>query len=259
VSLDAIAHLVVAHGYGLVFLAICLDCVGLPVPGELLLITFGALAMKGHFAPSLGIAVAAAGVLTGDALSYWVCRLRAPRFLERLRVGRALSGKAIVLGRFVIGARMALAPMAGVRRHPFERFLAFDAVGATCWAATFVLIGYIGGRDLAVVQHHLSSAMSVMQAGFIGAIASYVITRVPRTVRIAAAAATSLLVIALGPATALGASSATRSAASAYARAALARAGDNGTVQGRGPVASKIASQMAAATRPAGSSGSNRA
>lgn len=253
-SLDAVAHLVIAHGYGLVFLAFCLDCVGLPVPGELLLITFGALAMKGHFAPALGIAVAAAGVLTGDSISYWLCRTRAPRVLARLRFGRTINGKTIVLGRFVVGARMALAPMAGARRHPFARFVAFDAIGATCWATTFVLIGYIGGRDLAAVQQHLSSAMSLMQAALIAAVATYFVTRMRRTARVAGAAAASLLVVALGPATALGVMTATRGGASAYARAAFTRDGVNAMVRSRAPVATKIAFAMAAGTgRAAGS------
>ena len=68
-SFDFLAGLVLAHGYVVVFLAVALDCAALPIPGELLLLTIGGLAVQGHLDPVRGIAAAAAGVIIADSRS----------------------------------------------------------------------------------------------------------------------------------------------------------------------------------------------
>src|SRR5436305_571992 len=47
-SFDFLASLVLAHGYLVVFCAIALDFAALPIPGELLLLTIGGLAVQGR-------------------------------------------------------------------------------------------------------------------------------------------------------------------------------------------------------------------
>jgi len=69
-SFDFLAGLILAHGYVVVFLAVALDCAALPIPGELLLLTIGGLAVQGHLDPVRGIAAAAAGVIIADSLGY---------------------------------------------------------------------------------------------------------------------------------------------------------------------------------------------
>src|SRR5213594_1585886 len=71
-SFEFLAGLVLAHGYLVVFLAVALDCAALPIPGELLLLTIGGLAVKGHLDPAWAITVAAAGVIIADSVSYWM-------------------------------------------------------------------------------------------------------------------------------------------------------------------------------------------
>jgi membrane protein DedA with SNARE-associated domain len=156
VSFDLIAPLLATYGYPILFIAICLECAALPIPGELLLLALGGLSAQGHLDPALGVVIAALAAVLGDSLSYGAGRRWGPDLIDRIRVTRRWTPGAvtIVFGRFVVGARVAVAPLAGAHRVNFGRFLLFDALGAMLWAALFVVAGYVGGVNIAVVQRH---------------------------------------------------------------------------------------------------------
>ena len=155
-------NLFVQHGYAIVFGAILLDNAGLPIPGELLLVIFGALAAKGDLDPVLGLLVASAAAMSGDGIGYWLGRLSGERILRaycRLTLGSGqcvrkavgyyqLHGRAtVVFGRFVMGVRAFLSPLAGSAGMPFPQFLFFDALGALVWSGLFIAVGYSLGWD----------------------------------------------------------------------------------------------------------------
>jgi membrane protein DedA with SNARE-associated domain len=94
---------------------------------------------------------------------------RSPRFTP----GRA----SVVFGRFVVGARVLLAPLAGLTRMPFPRFLAFDAVGCFVWAGLFILIGYASGVTLDAMQQSLRVVSFGVQGVLAAAVAAWVISR----------------------------------------------------------------------------------
>lgn len=176
-SFDFLASLVLAHGYVIVFAAVALDCAALPIPGELLLLTIGGLAVQGRLDAVWAIAVATAGVIIADSVSYWMGRLGGRRVITRLAFGRHWTPgiTTLVFGRFVIGARVVVAPMAGARRLPYARFLLCDAVGGAMWAMAYVLVGYGAGANLAALQHQWASATTAAQialaavcVGFVG-------------------------------------------------------------------------------------------
>ena len=170
---ELLMGLFVAYGYWIVFTAILLDNAGLPIPGELLLLAFGVVAKNGHLDPLLGLAIAATAALVGDNIGYWIGRLAGARGIARMgRTPRFKPGSAsVVFGRFVIGARVLLAPVAGLTRMPFGRFLACDAIGCLVWTGAFILIGYSSGVSLEVMQQSLqvvSSATQIVIATAIG-------------------------------------------------------------------------------------------
>jgi len=205
VSLEAIASLVVAHGYPVLFSIIALDCLFLPIPGELLLLTFGGVAVQAHFDLGIGIAVAALAVLVGDSINYWLGRFGGKRVVTRFRFAQrwTLRAPIIVFGRFVIGARVVVAPLAGARRVPFGRFLFLDAIGATLWATVFVLIGYGARVNLAAVQQHWSSLVNAIEFALIAVLASYLAAKLVKLPRLPIAVGVALIAFAsLRPATA---------------------------------------------------------
>ncbi len=160
VSFDLIAPLLVTYGYPVLFVAIALECAALPIPGELLLLALGGLAAQGHLDPSVGVVIAALAAVAGDSVSYGAGRRWGTALIDRLHVSRRWTPGplTIVFGRFVVGARVAVAPLAGAQRVGFGRFVFFDALGATLWAALFVVAGYVGGRHIAIVQRHWTIA-----------------------------------------------------------------------------------------------------
>jgi membrane protein DedA with SNARE-associated domain len=176
---ELVMGLFVAYGYWIVFTAILLDNAGLPIPGELLLLAFGVVAKDGHFDLLLGLAIAATAALVGDNIGYWIGRLAGARFIARTgHTPRFKPGHAsVVFGRFVVGARVLLAPVAGLTRMPFPRFLACDAVGCLVWAGAFILIGYSSGLSLAVMQQNLQAVSVAVQVVIAAALCSWLITR----------------------------------------------------------------------------------
>jgi membrane protein DedA with SNARE-associated domain len=176
---ELLMGLFLAYGYWIVFTAILLDNAGLPIPGELLLLAFGMVAKDGHLDPLLGLAVAATAALVGDSLGYWLGRIGGTRLLARLgRQPRFKPGHAsVVFGRFIVGARVLLAPLAGFTRMPFPRFLAFDAIGCVVWAGVFILIGYTSGVRLEALQQGLQMVSVTAQAALVAALAAWGISR----------------------------------------------------------------------------------
>jgi membrane protein DedA with SNARE-associated domain len=177
---ELLMGLFIAYGYLIVFTAILLDNAGLPIPGELLLLAFGVLAKDGHLDLLLGLAVAATAALVGDNVGYWVGRLAGTRVFKRAgRTPRFRPGRlSVVFGRFVIGARVLLAPAAGLTRMPFGRFLVFDAVGCIVWAALFILIGYASGIKTEVMQQGLKVVGIAAQVAIAIALGAWAISRI---------------------------------------------------------------------------------
>src|SRR5262245_66186313 len=89
VNFEFLTSLVLAHGYLVVFIAVALDCAALPIPGELLLLTIGGLAVQGRLDPMWGVLVATAGVIVADSISYWMGRLHGDRVIARGGFGRS--------------------------------------------------------------------------------------------------------------------------------------------------------------------------
>ncbi len=156
-SMEALLGLFGQHGYWIVFIAILLDNAGLPIPGELLLLVFGALARAGDLDPRLGLIVAAAAAMGGDSFGYWLGRLTGDRIVRaycRATLGSGTCvrnaesyydryGKVtVIFGRFVMGVRAFLPPLAGSARMPFARFVLFDSLGALIWSGLFIALGY---------------------------------------------------------------------------------------------------------------------
>jgi membrane protein DedA with SNARE-associated domain len=197
-SFETLASLIVAHGCIVIFAVVVLDCAALPIPGEILLLTLGGLAGQGRLDPASGVAAAAAGVLVADALSYWIGRLGGQRVFARMPLGRRWTPgvTTLVFGRFVIGARVMVAPMAGARGLPFGRFILFDALGAMLWAAAFVALGYAAGANLGALQSYWGGLTLLMQIAVATAVAAFLLVKLVSATRFTLALGAALLAIA---------------------------------------------------------------
>jgi membrane protein DedA with SNARE-associated domain len=172
VLLAELQQLVSAHGYWVVALIVGLESMGLPLPGETILVLAAIYAAtEPSFNVGVVIAVAAFGAIVGDNAGYWLGLRygyalllrygeRIGMFEARIKLGQYLflkhGAKVVFLGRFVALLRMLAAFLAGVNRMPWRAFLVANACGGIIWAAVFGIGGYFFGKLLLQLHHALA-------------------------------------------------------------------------------------------------------
>lgn len=147
-------------GYLALALLVGLESTGVPVPGETALIAGGLLANEGSMSIEGVIAVAAAAAVVGDNLGYLIGRhggrrlLEAPGPLEHHRLSIIEKGepffdahgpKAVFLGRWVAGLRIAAAWLAGITHMRWRTFFFWNLLGGVAWATSVGLAAYLLG------------------------------------------------------------------------------------------------------------------
>lgn len=165
---DALSSLLVSHGYWVVALVITLESMGIPMPGETMLVTAGIYAGSTHNL-NIGLLVlaAASGAILGDNLGFWLGRRFGVDLLHRyghlvridpprIRLGQFLfdrhGGKVVFFGRFVAVLRALAALLAGTNCMDWRRFLLFNAAGGAVWATVYGVGAYVFGREVERMQ-----------------------------------------------------------------------------------------------------------
>jgi membrane-associated protein len=148
-------------GYVVVFALIAIETMGIPVPGETALIGASLLAHDGRLELGVLIAVAAAAAIIGDNVGFAIGRHGGRRLFERpgpfhahrlaaLEAGEPFferhGPKAVFLGRWVAGLRIASAWLAGMLKMRWPTFLFWNALGGICWATSIALGVYFIGH-----------------------------------------------------------------------------------------------------------------
>ncbi|MDQ2832053.1 MAG: DedA family protein [Chloroflexota bacterium] len=160
-----LTHLVATYGVWAVLFFVSIESMGVPVPGETMLLIAAVYAGATHqLSIALVIAAAAVAAIAGDNLGYLIGRLGGERLLRRvgpvlhltdarLNVGRYLfrryGGRAVFFGRFVAILRVFAAFLAGTTRMPWRRFALFNTAGCVVWATLMGLLGYVLGASAA--------------------------------------------------------------------------------------------------------------
>lgn len=160
------------HEYGPVAVGafITLEGMGLPLPGELVLLTAGGLAAQGEFSIVIVGLAAWIGTIAGGTGGYWIGRSGGVVFLrrygrwfglteERERIAHEYferhGARTIIVARFIALLRMIAGIIAGSVEMSFGLFSVCNAIGGLIWAATFAAIGYFFGAHLKLVEHYL--------------------------------------------------------------------------------------------------------
>ncbi|MBP5872599.1 DedA family protein [Streptomyces scabiei] len=149
--------------YLLVGLVIGLESLGIPLPGEIILVSSALLASQhGEIDPFVLGACATAGAIIGDSIGYAIGRkggrpLLAKlnrRFPKHFSEGNIAVAErsfdrwgmwAVFFGRFIALLRIFAGPLAGVLQMPYWRFLVANVLGGILWAGgTTAVIYYVG-------------------------------------------------------------------------------------------------------------------
>src|SRR2546427_9475132 len=157
-------HFLATYGYWAVFFFVAIESIGIPFPGETMLLVAAIDAGKTHQLSIVLIIIAATcGAILGDNIGFWIGREGGYRVLRRygkyiglnerkLKVGiymfRKHGGKVVFFGRFVAVLRAWAAFLAGVNRMLWGRFLLYNALGGITWATIYGLGGYFLGDNI---------------------------------------------------------------------------------------------------------------
>jgi membrane protein DedA with SNARE-associated domain len=170
----AAGHHLASYGYLGAPLAVGVECLGIPIPGEAALVAVAAYAGKSHrLNIAIVIATSIAAGAVGSAISYAVGRIWGMRVL--VRVGRYVRlteprvklmmyvfnhyGTPIVaFGRFVAALRAFLGLFAGALRYPVHSFLLVNTLALSAWATFYGLAAYYLGSVFEKLQSNLKWA-----------------------------------------------------------------------------------------------------
>jgi membrane protein DedA with SNARE-associated domain/rhodanese-related sulfurtransferase len=154
---------VVRHGYMLVFAWVFAEQAGIPVPSAPLLLAVGALAGTQRMNLGAAMALAVLGAVASDAMWYELGRLKGVRVLQllcrislepdscvrRTQVSFTRNGPRVLLGaKFIPGLNAMAAPLSGIIRMGWPKFLLFDTIGAIAWVGSFAITGYVFSGEL---------------------------------------------------------------------------------------------------------------
>lgn len=151
-------------GYFSIFLLIALESLGLPLPGETVLVGAAIYAGQTHQLNIVIIVLAAAsGGGLGGVIGFWLGRIFGPKLTKKYGPYIGLTSRRIILGeylfkkwggwiiffgRFVALLRVLAAILAGLNNFDPVRFVIFNAAGALLWSIIFGCGGYFFGSAI---------------------------------------------------------------------------------------------------------------
>ncbi|MEV0373521.1 DedA family protein [Streptomyces sp. NPDC050636] len=149
--------------YLLVGVVIGLESLGIPLPGEIVLVSAAILAATtDHIDPVVLGACASTGAILGDSIGYLIGRKGGQPLLnwagrkfpkhfgpDHVAMAESKFDKwgmwAVFFGRFVALLRIFAGPLAGVLKMPYWKFLIANVLGGIVWAGgTTALIYSVG-------------------------------------------------------------------------------------------------------------------
>ena len=188
---------ILMYGYWVVLVAVALETMGVPFPGETSVLAAAIYAGTG--APlniAWVITFAAVGAILGDNVGFTVGRyggyplvrrvLRALRVRENAldysrRYFQRHGDKTVFIGRFFSVLRVTVAFLAGVNQMPRRVFFFWNAAGGVVWALVYGLLGYFLGRNLPLLDRVVRAlgigGGIVIGGGILALIALWVIRR----------------------------------------------------------------------------------
>jgi membrane protein DedA with SNARE-associated domain len=165
------------HGYSILFAAVFLEAVGLPIPAALALLIAGGASARGSLQGSYALGGALLAMIAGDTLMFvmgrytgwWLlgvlcrislnpesCILRsADSFYRR---GRAL----LVVAKFIPGINTMAPPLAGCMNMRLTQFLGLDLAGAALYAGAYFAVGFLFSGALEAVTRGYQTFGRVM-------------------------------------------------------------------------------------------------
>ena len=183
----------VQYAYGILFLWVLLEQLGIPIPSIPLLLTAGTLSATHRIHASYALGDVVAACLIADSLWYYlgrryggaVLRLLCRFSLEASTCVAKTEGYftrrgpvTLLFAKFVPGLSTLAAPIAGQTGMPYSRFLLWDLAGSVLWAEAYLLAGRFFG-DVAKKSERFFHLLSHFAFGiFVLLVVAFMVYRV---------------------------------------------------------------------------------
>lgn len=168
---------ILTHGYGVIFILVFLQEIGIPnpVPNELILMYSGYLASAGHFSAITIILVAILADFIGTIILYsifylfglWIVKKR-PRWLpvDRIELWKEKISKrgklGIFIGRLIPYVRGYTSMAAGLLEIPPKIFIPIVLSSAIVWSGGLVVLGTILGNNVDLFAEHYGGTIIII-------------------------------------------------------------------------------------------------
>lgn len=167
--LEWIQPLFTTWGYLIIFVVSLLEhsfMLGLVIPGDAVLLLGALYAGMGHLNILWVISLAFLGSVAGDNIGYVLGRGLGRPVLEKHggfmrlksrvvlveRYFEKYGGVTVFIARFVTFAGTLVAPVAGMSRMEYRKFLLYEVAGSFVWATGYGVLGYFFGRSEEIIQ-----------------------------------------------------------------------------------------------------------
>jgi membrane protein DedA with SNARE-associated domain/rhodanese-related sulfurtransferase len=164
------SRFLVVHGLPIIFGAVLLDQLGVPIPAAPWLLAAGALAATGHFPWFTALGLSMLACLIADFLWFYLGRYRGTQVVSLLcrmslepdtcvrktvNVFTRYGWRGIIVAKFVPGMSTVTPPLAGMAGVRAGQFLLVDSIGSFLYSAGFILLGYIFSNEITQVAEAL--------------------------------------------------------------------------------------------------------
>src|SRR6267143_1888068 len=153
----------VRHGAAVLFAAVFIEQMGLPLPATPWLVAAGALAGTGKMSGVVALSAATFGSLVADLIWFYLGRHYGNRILKLLcrislepdscvrrtqNVFTRYGVKGIVVAKFFPGLSTLAPPLAASSGMSISRFLLFDGAGSLLYGSVFLSLGYVFSNQI---------------------------------------------------------------------------------------------------------------
>ena len=170
------------HQYGawIVFALVFLESIGLPLPGETILVSAAIFAGTTQELSIVSVIVSAVlGAVLGSPIGFWIgARYGYPLLLRygsyigltetRIKIAQYLFRRrgivVVLIARFVAVLRSVVGFIAGANRMPFANFMMANGAGAVAWALVYGLGAYYLGKGVEELARPFAIALAVVGA-----------------------------------------------------------------------------------------------
>ena len=174
----------------LIIFAVCfIENIFPPFPGDTFIVVAGGLVTLGRLDPFVSLLTVVTGGMCSVMLLYFFGRKYSRRFfikkdykyfsasdIEHMEVRLQRWGWLIlVLSRFIVGMRVALAVVAGIGRIRTDRMIIYSAISYLMFAGLLMYLGIKLVENLDRIEYYFSTYNRIAWPLVIGAVAFYVI------------------------------------------------------------------------------------